>query len=356
MVFEKRYVKKIGRIFESLSVPMRLLDENGVCLVPEDGASLQMPENTMVAGVQYRIDNELVRPLDVNPPIYLVTDADAPGVDNLLILADATLMNLMKSSSSISSPGDMYRRVLRQEIGGADLIGRAAEHQIPLEMNRAVLLFQIENTDKQSAYSMLAELAPLGEADALVEMNRHVVALIKDMDAMDGAEELTQFAQAVQETLLEETGHTALVGVSDSRKTLAQLCESYQEAKRAIEVGRVFSGESGIFVFNRLMLERFLVDIPREDSAHYHSLLFNRKTAKLFNEEMLQTIEMFFHKDLNLSDTARQLYIHRNTLVYRLDKVQKQTGLDLRHFDDAVTFKILYELKKCGQEKPRQIL
>ncbi|MEG0271470.1 MAG: helix-turn-helix domain-containing protein, partial [Clostridia bacterium] len=88
---------------------------------------------------------------------------------------------------------------------------------------------------------------------------------------------------------------------------------------------------------------------------HYHTLLFNRKTAKLFNDEMLQTIEMFFRKDLNLSDTARQLFIHRNTLVYRLDKVQRQTGLDLRHFDDAVTFKILYELKKCGLEKPKQI-
>ena len=108
-------------------------------------------------------------------------------------------------------------------------------------------------------------------------------------------------------------------------------------------------------MFRRLMLERFLMNVPREESMLYHSLLFSRKTAKLFNEEMLQTIEMFFRKDLNLSDTARQLFIHRNTLVYRLDKVQRQTGLDLRHFDDAVTFKILSELKKCGQEKPRQI-
>lgn len=97
------------------------------------------------------------------------------------------------------------------------------------------------------------------------------------------------------------------------------------------------------------------MNVPREESVHYHALLFNRKTAKLFNEEMLQTIEMFFRKDLNLSDTARQLYIHRNTLVYRLDKVQRLTGLDLRRFDNAVTFKILYELKKCGQEKPKQI-
>ncbi len=97
------------------------------------------------------------------------------------------------------------------------------------------------------------------------------------------------------------------------------------------------------------------MELPQESSAYYHSLLFNRKTQRLFNEEMLYTIEMFFKKDLNLSDTARQLYIHRNTLVYRLDKVQRQTGLDLRKFDDAVTFKILMELKKCGGDKlPRK--
>ena len=93
------------------------------------------------------------------------------------------------------------------------------------------------------------------------------------------------------------------------------------------------------------------MELPQEISAYYHSLLFNRKTQRLFNEEMLYTIEMFFKKDLNLSDTARQLYIHRNTLVYRLDKVQRQTGLDLRKFEDAVTFKILMELKKCGGDK-----
>ena len=145
------------------------------------------------------------------------------------------------------------------------------------------------------------------------------------------------------------------MGIGEEKHTLAQLGESYAEAKRAMEVGSIFHPGESIHMFRRLMLERFLMNVPREESMLYHSLLFNRKTAKLFNEEMLQTIEMFFRKDLNLSDTARQLFIHRNTLVYRLDKVQRQTGLDLRHFDDAVTFKILYELKKCGQEKPRQI-
>ena len=202
-------------------------------------------------------------------------------------------------------------------------------------MNRCVIVFQLDDTDKASAYSTLGELLPLGETDVLVEMNRREAALIKDMEGIDGAAELEQYVLAVQETLMEEAALNMAAGVGESQ---------------------LFNPEEHIFLFSRLMLERFLMSVPREDSLRYHSLLFNRKTAKLFNEEMLQTIEMFFRKDLNLSDTARQLFIHRNTLVYRLDKVQRQTGLDLRHFDDAVTFKILYKLKRCGQEKPREIL
>ena len=355
MYIEKRYIKRIEKIFEQLSVTLRLLDAQGVCLVPENGESATLPSVVMAADITHHVAGQLYRSLDMNPPLTLTCAADAPGADNLLIAVDAMLMSIFKNSLSIASHSDVFRRALKQELTGTDLVSRANEHQIPLEMERSVMLFQMEQTDKASAYSILGELIPLTDTDTLVEINRHIVALIKDMNGIDGPEDLYQFALAVQETLMEEAVQTAEIGIGESKPSLSLLGESYQEAKRAIEVGHIFSPTATIHVFRNLLLERFLMNVPREESMHYHALLFNRKTAKLFNEEMLQTIEMFFRKDLNLSDTARQLYIHRNTLVYRLDKVQRHTGLDLRKFDNAVTFKILYELKKCGQEKPKQI-
>lgn len=354
MYIEKRYIKKIARVFETLSVPVRLYDATGTCLVPEEGSSVNLPPTVLAAGINHVIGDQCYRVIDLHPPLYLVLP-QANGVEDVLSMADAMLMTMLKSSLSIASHSDVYRRALKQELSGSDLISRAGEHQIPLELERCVMLFQVENTEKASAYSTLGELIPLSDSDVLVEMNRHIVALIKDMDGMDGRDELVQFAQAVQETLMEETVQTAIVGIGEVKNTLAQLGESYAEAKRGMEVGRIFHPEINIYVFQKLMLERFLMNVAREEGLHFHALLFNRKTAKLFTDEMVQTIEMFFRKDLNLSDTARQLFIHRNTLVYRLDKVQRQTGLDLRSFDDAVTFKILYELKKCGQEKPKQI-
>ena len=101
-------------------------------------------------------------------------------------------------------------------------------------------------------------------------------------------------------------------------------------------------------------MERFLNEVSEEMSASYNSRIFNRKTARLFNEEMVHTIETFFDNSLNLSETARKLYIHRNTLVYRLEKVQRAIGLDLRNFDDAVTFKMMMLLgKNKGNRKFR---
>ena len=186
----------------------------------------------------------------------------------------------------------------------------------------------------------------------LIDMDKHSAVLIKDITDDESVEELTQYAQALQETLMGETAHQMIIGVGRGCHMLEELRESYAEARRAIEVGRTFKPEESIYVYSRLILECFLMELPQDISAYYHSLLFNRRNQRLFNEEMLYTIDMFFRKDLNLSDTARQLYIHRNTLVYRLDKVQKQTGLDLRSFSDAVTFKILMELKRVGGEKP----
>ena len=355
MFIEKRYIKRIETIFSGLSVPIRLLDAQGYPVVPEDGERVTLPASVMTPGITHQVTKDLYRALDLNPPLFLTCDAAHKNAEDILKLADAMLMSMLKTSLSITSQSDVLRRVLRQDETGNSLIARAAEHQIPVDMERCVMLFKLENTEKLSSYATLGELIPLSETDILVEMSRHSTVLIKDMNGIDGIDELYQFALAVEETLTQEGIRRVAIGIGEPKPTLTTLAESYQEARRAMEVGHIFQINSSIHVFRYLLLERFLMDIPREEGMHYHSLLFNRKTAKLFNDEMLQTIEMFFRKDLNLSDTARQLYIHRNTLVYRLDKVQRQTGLDLRKFDDAVTFKILHELKKCGREKPKQI-
>lgn len=342
-MLEKRLQEQMEKTLAQLSVPVAILDKE---LDSRNGLDLTVLE----ANSARSLGGQLYMATQVGN-VVLSCAQDAPGAADVLTLAGALINAMGTQEMHAENCYDVYRRTLRGDLTGAELEALSNEHQIPQEMERCVMVFHMVQTENERAFDLLKDITPMQERDVLVDMDRHTVALLKDMADVESVDDLVMYAQALQETLMGETAHQMTVGIGRSRSTLDEIQESFAEARRAIEVGRIFQPDSSIYVFSRLILERFLMELPQDISAYYHSLLFNRRTARLFNEEMLYTIDMFFKKDLNLSDTARQLYIHRNTLVYRLDKVQRQTGLDLRSFDDAVTFKILMELKKCGGDK-----
>jgi len=346
-MMDKHLLDRMEAVLSQLSVPVSVMDrDGGVNLPPEVRAALK----DMTDGVPQAMDGMLYLPVK-QPAVILACPDKLPGARDVLIIGGALVASMGSGEQHSENCFDVYRRALRGELVGAELEALSTEHQLPRELERCVMVFHMVQTGQSRAFELLREITPMQDKDVLIDMDRHTTALIKDMSDAETMEDLAQYAQALQETLMGETAHQMTVGIGRSCHSIDELRESYAEAKRAIEVGRIFQPEGSVFVYSRLILERFLMELPQDISAAYHAMLFNRKTARLFNEEMLYTIDMFFKKDLNLSDTARQLYIHRNTLVYRLDKVQRLTGLDLRSFDDAVTFKILMELKKCGGDK-----
>ena len=344
---DKHLMDQVETILGKLNIPITAFDKDADIRMPgdENGSWRGMADGTCQAA-----GGRLYLPVH-SPSLVLSCPENVPGARDCLAMAEAMVTALGSIDAQMDNCYDVYRRSLRGELGGAELEALAHEYRIPDPLPRTVLVFHIVAADKERAFELLRDITPMQEQDELIDMDRHTVVLIKDMTAVENSDELVQFSQALQETLMEETAHQMTVGIGRCHEALEDIREGYREARRAIEVGRIFQPETSIYEFNRLILERFLTELPKDIGSYYHSLLFNRQNTKLFNDEMLFTIEMFFKKDLNLSDTARQLYIHRNTLVYRLDKVQKQTGLDLRRFDDAVTFKILMELKKCGGDK-----
>ena len=337
-MMDKQQLATLQQTLAMLTTPVELLDAEDYPVSGEAGAPVQE-------------GGWLYMPA-AKTPYVIRCSVDAPGAKDVLLLAAKLVQAVcIDKSAHTEDSFAVYRRVLRGELTGSELEALSHEHQLPEDLRRCVMIFHIVQTDNERAYDLLQDITPMQDKDVLVDMDKHSVVLLKDVSDEDTVEDLIQYAQALQETLMEETAHQMTIGIGGVRHTLEELRESYAEARRAIEVGRNFKPEESIYVYSRLILERFLMELPADISAYYHSLLFNRRNQRLFNEEMLYTIDMFFRKDLNLSDTARQLYIHRNTLVYRLDKVQKQTGLDLRSFTDAVTFKILMELKRVGGER-----
>jgi carbohydrate diacid regulator len=334
---------------------MWLLDEEGGVLLPEGQAGKWSLPSFLEPGVPVAFEARTYLAIDVIPPMVLCAETQGIVTHDTILLAGAMVQAMGRGEAPIASRYDVYRRVLREELTGPELEALANEHQIDLEHSRCAIILQVMQTENESALQQMEALVPRADGDLLVELDRHTLVLLKTMDQVEGFDELRQLGEAIQQMLQNETGHSCLVGIGEAKSSLKALGESYREARRAMEVGLTFQTDQGVFVFRQLVLERFLMDIPRELGARYHAIFFNRKTTRLFNEEMLHTIRMFFAKDLNLSDTARQLFIHRNTLVYRLDKVQRQTGLDLRRFDDAVTFKLVMHLGKSGKDKPKQL-
>ena len=249
------------------------------------------------------------------------------------------------------------RSMLRGEIRGEDLLSTARSCGIRSRMDRRVLLMvpsqdMEKKTDSPKIlWREILDLIPTQERDLLVDMSDGTCVLVKDVSDNENADETVEYAMALQETVLGETGSGITVGISSLHTDVTELYRGYREAQQAIEVGEIYAPGDTVFSYSRLILERLLMQLPYETALEYSRMLFNESTQSLLTDDMLQTIDMFFKKDLQISDAARALYIHRNTLIYRLDKIQGRTGLDLRKFDDAVVFNVLMKLRRNVQSK-----
>lgn len=350
---DNRLLFQIEQTLTRLKTPISLLDTEGNSLIPNDDIRFSLPELSAVGAPVYQ-DGRLYQACATAPDWVMMTTAvDVDGARDALTLCDALIGAVIAANEAGNDLNNAYQKILLNELSLAELDALTDEHGIAQRLPRCVLLMHMVQVQQRTAYEILEEQLPRAANDVLVAMDKHTAAFIKDATGVEDADEMRQFACAVQETLMNEDALQVTVGIGEVAYNVDELHASYRQARRAIEIGRAFAPERTVHVYRSMLLERFLSELSPEVAEHYHGLLFNRSTARLFGEEMLYTIEMFFRKDLNLSDTARQLYIHRNTLVYRLDKVQRQVGLDLRKFEDAVTFKMLLEMSKCGNNKTK---
>ncbi|MDD4081369.1 MAG: helix-turn-helix domain-containing protein [Eubacteriales bacterium] len=343
-------------VLARLNTPVFLLDGEGKCLYPRQPEAFILPGD-LEPGVCQTQNGYLFLLLPLLSGEVLAIK-DSPGAADFLRLTSAMIQAINQTHGVDRELDSALRRLLTNRLSPAEEAALARYHQLAELLPRCVLLITLEKAGLEGAKAMLESVLPTRETDLLVGINRYTAALIRDMDG-ESAEEMGEYAAALQDTLMNELGQQAAIGIGETFPSLSALPLSYAQASAVLGLSRLYPQENGVYEHRRLLLERFLLQTPAETAARFYSQLFNRKTAKLLNEDMLNTITVFFEKDLNLSDASRELYIHRNTLVYRLDKVQKQLGLDLRKFHDAMTFKLLLDLKKrasilpgTGPEKP----
>ncbi len=221
-----------------------------------------------------------------------------------------------------------------------DIYNRAKKLHIEIEARRVVFMIETKNEKDNNALETVKNIFSAKSKDFITAVDEKNIILVKELEPEEGYEELEQTANVLVDMLNTEAMTQVRVAYGTIIEEIKEVSKSYKEAKMALDVGKIFYSEKNIVAYNTLGIGRLIYQLPIPLCEMFMKEVFGNQMPDTFDEETVTTINKFFENNLNVSETSRQLYVHRNTLVYRLEKLQKSTGLDIRVFDDALTFKI----------------
>ena len=233
-----------------------------------------------------------------------------------------------------------------------DIYLKARELRFNSDVSRVCMLIKITNKSDISAYDVIQNLFPDKSKDFVININETDIALVKEIRAGIEPKDLEKLAGSIVDTLSSEFYTHCVVGIGTIVAGIKDLARSFKEAQVALEVGKVFDTERAIVSYDNLGIARLIYQLPTTLCEMFLKEVFKRGSIESLDHETLFTIQRFFENNLNVSETSRKLFVHRNTLVYRLEKIKKITGLDLREFEDAIVFKVALMVKKYLSSNP----
>ena len=242
--------------------------------------------------------------------------------------------------------GSFIKDIISDNIMLGDIYMRAKELRVTADVPRGVFLLRSLKKGESVPTDIIQAQFPDRQNDFVLSIGEGDVVLIRQMPEGSGIKELNKIATSVEESLRSGGESTVVVGIGTIATHLRDLAKSYKEAQIAIEVGKVFDTEKYVINYENLGIGRLIYQLPTTLCEMFLQEVFKKNPIDALDKETLFTIHKFFENNLNVSETARKLFVHRNTLVYRLEKIKKLTGLDLREFDHAIIFKVALMVKK----------
>ena len=242
--------------------------------------------------------------------------------------------------------GTFVKNIIMDNILPGDIYIRAKELHFATDAPRAVFLVRQVGRSDVATVDVLSGMFQDKMQDFVLSINETDIAVIKQLDGPAEEGQLQKLASAMEETLKNELFIKTVIGIGTVAEHLRELADAYKEAQTAIEVGKVFDNESSIMHYENLGIGRLIYQLPTTLCDIFLSEVFKKSAIDSLDQETLFTINKFFENNLNVSETSRKLFVHRNTLVYRLEKIKKLTGLDLRQFDHAIVFKVALMVRK----------
>ncbi|MCL1834567.1 MAG: helix-turn-helix domain-containing protein [Oscillospiraceae bacterium] len=238
------------------------------------------------------------------------------------------------------------KNIISENILPGDIYVRAKELHFASDVMRGVLVVRHSAPIDISAVELIQEIFPDKQHDFVISVSDTDIALIKELPPSGDQKYLYKMAEMIDQKLESELALRTLIGIGTPARQLRELADRYKEALVSIEVGRVFDADKAIISYESLGIGRLIYQLPTTLCEMFLLEVFKKNPIEALDHETLFTIDKFFENSLNVSETSRKLFVHRNTLVYRLEKIKKITGLDLREFDHAIIFKVALMVKK----------
>ena len=273
-------------------------------------------------------------------------DGEDELAKSLCIMACVALNGAKTNYEEKHDRGTFVKNIITDNILPGDIYIHAKELHFVTDVPRAVFLIRQVGKVDVAAMDILQNMFVEKQQDYVLSINETDIVLVKQVQPNCDGKELTKLAQSIEETLNSEIFVKTVIGIGTIASHIRELADSYKEAQTAIEVGKVFDTEKSIINYENLGLGRLIYQLPTTLCEIFLSEVFKKNSIDALDQETLFTINKFFENNLNVSETSRKLFVHRNTLVYRLEKIKKITGLDLREFDHAIIFKVALMVKR----------
>ncbi len=294
------------------------------------------PADSQVIGTHH-----LLKVYDDNELVYiLVSKGYSDDVYMVGKIAVSQLQHLITAYKERYDRNNFFQNLLLDNLLLVDIYNRAKKLHIEANAKRAVFLIETKMEKDGIVTELLKGMFSNQSGDYITAVDESTVILVKSLEEDDSYENMMQVARTIVDMMNAEAMLNVKVAFGTVVSELKDVSKSYKEAKMALDVGKIFYAERDVVAFTTLGIGRLIYQLPVNLCKIFIQEIFGDEIPEELDDEMLTTINKFFENNLNVSETSRQLFVHRNTLVYRIEKLKMSTGLDVRAFDDALTFKI----------------
>lgn len=357
-----------NRLFQTVVNQMKDAIGRTVGIIDENGIIVACSELEKIGESRQRIREELSYATDaVTYDGYTYRFIAAAAKTECIVFVEGDDLHADKMSQVLSvsfgnikglydekyDKGSFIKNIILDNILPSDIYVKSNELHFNNEDLRAVFVLKFQGQSELPPYEIVqALIEERSTNDYVININEQDIVLVREVDSQTSVDSLEAEAAAYQQRITEEFSAKVLIGISSVVENLKDLARAYKEARIALEVGKVFDIEKPIMAYENLGIGRLVYQLPTTLCEIFLQEVFKKGSLESLDRETLMTVQSFFENNLNVSETSRKLFVHRNTLVYRLEKIRKLTGLDLREFEHAVTFKVALMVKKYLTSKP----